>query len=110
MTSFRKSIENIYEISQDLGLLNVLLAFEDNELGQIISIVKKVDIGNEDIVMTTKSVGDEPNNSEPIKHPESTGSEDSDEEVTIHERFYPTRELQKGIEIRDPKIEHEPMD
>ncbi|KAL2517669.1 hypothetical protein Adt_13916 [Abeliophyllum distichum] len=82
----QKNLENIYENSQDLRLLNVLLAFEDSELDQIISIIKKVDIGNEDIVMKAKSVGDEPNNSEPII-PENSSSGDSEEEVTIHERF-----------------------
>ncbi|KAL2479788.1 Uncharacterized protein Adt_32754 [Abeliophyllum distichum] len=104
MTSFRKSLENIYETSQDLGLLNVLLAFEDNELDQIISIVKKVDIENEDIVMTAKSVGDEPSNTEPIK--DSENSDSSDEEITIHERFNPS----KGIEFKEPKEGHIPMD
>ncbi|KAL2479610.1 hypothetical protein Adt_32576 [Abeliophyllum distichum] len=107
MTSFRKSLEHIYETSQNLGLFNILLAFEDNELDQIISIVKKVDIGNNETVLTAKSVGDEPDNLEPIGKSDS----ESNEEVTIHERFHPTREpAKKGIEIRDPKIEHEPMD
>ncbi|KAL2497869.1 CCHC-type domain-containing protein [Abeliophyllum distichum] len=110
MTSFRKILEHIYETSQDLGLLNLLLAFEDNELNQIISIVKKVHIRNEDIILTAKSVGDEPDNSKPIKSLENTDSDDTDEEVTIHERFYPNREPQKGVEIREPKIEHIPMD
>ncbi|KAL2505039.1 hypothetical protein Adt_20660 [Abeliophyllum distichum] len=106
MTSFRKSLENIYETSQDLGLLNVLLAFEDNELDQIISIVKKVDIENEDIVMTAKSVGDESNNSDLIKELEHSDSSSSDEEATIHKRFNPSR----GIEFKEPKDEHVAMD
>ncbi|KAL2491955.1 hypothetical protein Adt_27583 [Abeliophyllum distichum] len=110
MTSFRKSLEHIYETSQDLGLLNVLLAFKDNELDQIISIVKKVDIGNEDIVMTAKFVGDEHDNSDPIKTPESLETSDLEEEFTIPERFYPSKEPQKGIKFKEPKDEHVTID
>ncbi|KAL2532072.1 Uncharacterized protein Adt_05423 [Abeliophyllum distichum] len=76
----RKNLENIYETSQDLGLLNVLLAFEDSELDQVISIVRKIDIGNKDIVMTAKSVGDGPSDSRPFEIPEKSDSSSEDEE------------------------------
>ncbi|KAL2486846.1 hypothetical protein Adt_31602 [Abeliophyllum distichum] len=107
MTNFRKSLENIYETSQDLGLLNVLLAFEDSELDQVISIIRKVDIGNKDIILTAKSVGDEPNDPSPIEVPESSDSSE-DEEIIVHERFNTSR---GGIVFKEPKEEgHVPMD
>ncbi|KAL2506789.1 CCHC-type domain-containing protein [Abeliophyllum distichum] len=103
MNNFRKNLENIYETSQDLGLLNVLLAFEDSELDQVISIVRKIDIGNKDIVMTAKSVGDEPNDSRPLEIPEkSDSSSEDEEEIIVHERFNTSR---GGIVFRDPKPE-----
>ncbi|KAL2455489.1 Uncharacterized protein Adt_47254 [Abeliophyllum distichum] len=108
MNNFRKNLENIYETSQDLGLLNVLLAFEDSELDQVISIVRKIDIGNKDIVMTAKSVGDEPNDQRPIEIPVDSDSSSDEEEIFIHERFNTTR---GGIVFRNPKPEEPaPMD
>ncbi|KAL2461135.1 hypothetical protein Adt_44555 [Abeliophyllum distichum] len=89
------------------GLLNVLLAFDDSELDQVISIIRKVDIGNKDIVMTAKSVGDEPNDTRPIEVPESTDNSE-DEEIIVHERFITSR---GGIVFREPKPEEPtPMD
>ncbi|KAL2461594.1 hypothetical protein Adt_45014 [Abeliophyllum distichum] len=84
------------------------LHFEDSELDQVISIVRKIDIGNKDIVMTAKSVGDEPNDQRPIEIPVDTDSSSDEEEIIIHERFNTSR---GGITFRDPKIEEPtPMD
>ncbi|KAL2517104.1 hypothetical protein Adt_13351 [Abeliophyllum distichum] len=107
MTSFRKSLKNIYETSQDLGLLNVLFAFEDSELDQVISIIRKVDIGNKDIILTAKSVGDQLDNSSSIEVPKDSDSSE-DEEIIVHERFNTTR---GGIVFKEPKEEgHVPME
>ncbi|KAL2486772.1 hypothetical protein Adt_31528 [Abeliophyllum distichum] len=108
MTSFRKNLEQIYETSQDLGLLNVLLAFEDNELDKIVLIVKNVHIENNEVIMTVKSEDDESQYSEPIAKIEEQIIPDSssEDEVIIHECFYNKKKIiSKGVELREPKPE-----
>ncbi|KAL2492807.1 hypothetical protein Adt_28435 [Abeliophyllum distichum] len=102
MNRFRKNLEQVYESSQGLGLLNVLLAFEDNELDKIVSIVKNIDIGKEEeIILIAKYVGDEPNNLKPIRKIQTFDSDSnnsSEEDVIIHERFFASVEPIKGVE------------
>ncbi|KAL2505105.1 hypothetical protein Adt_20726 [Abeliophyllum distichum] len=107
MTSFRKNLEQIYETSQDLGLLNVLLAFEDNELDKIVSIVKRVHIGNDEVIITVKSEDGESQYSDPTPKIEeqSNPNSSSKDEIVIHERFYTNRDTIKVVELKDPKPE-----
>ncbi|CAA3005190.1 Hypothetical predicted protein [Olea europaea subsp. europaea] len=103
MANFRENHENIYETSYDLGLLNVPLAFEDTELQKIVNIVKNINIGNNETIMTIKSDDEELKLSEPMDDNENISDDDSDEEIIIHERFNTNRE--PIIVIREPKQE-----
>ncbi|KAL2474705.1 hypothetical protein Adt_35441 [Abeliophyllum distichum] len=108
MTNLRKNIESIYETSRDLGLLNVLLTFEDNELNKIVSIVKNVSIGNNETIMTTRSEDEESQHFESIPKDKLSNSDDSwtEDEVIIHERFNTNRDSAlPGIEFKEPKPE-----
>ncbi|KAL2465666.1 hypothetical protein Adt_41517 [Abeliophyllum distichum] len=96
MKSFRKNLENIYETSQDLGLLNVILAFEDNKHGSY------------ETIMTTRSEDEESQHSESVAKDKLSDFDDSwtDDEVIIHERFNTNRDSTlPGIEFKEPKPE-----
>ncbi|KAL2532146.1 Uncharacterized protein Adt_05497 [Abeliophyllum distichum] len=81
-----QGLEQHYETSKDLGLLNVLLAFEDCELDKIVSLVKGINLETGETILVAKSEGHTPDSFEPIEQ-NDTDSDTSDD-VVIHERFF----------------------
>ncbi|KAL2486490.1 Uncharacterized protein Adt_31246 [Abeliophyllum distichum] len=94
--NFRQGLEKHYETSKDLGLLNVLLAFEDNELDKIVSLVKGINLETGETVLVAKSEGHTPDSFEPIE--QDIDSDTSEDDVIIHERFFVGIEPMEGVE------------
>ncbi|KAL2523811.1 Uncharacterized protein Adt_08865 [Abeliophyllum distichum] len=100
--NFRQGLEKHYESSKDLGLLNVLLAFEDSELDKIVSLVKGINLETGETILVAKSEGHTPNSSEPIEHNDTDS--DTSEDVIIHERFFAGVEPMQGVELTGSEI------
>ncbi|KAL2497506.1 hypothetical protein Adt_23056 [Abeliophyllum distichum] len=95
--NFKQGLEKHYETSKDLGLLNVLLAFEDSELHKIVSLVKGINLETGETILVAKSEGHTPDSFEPIEQ-NDTDSNTSDD-VVIHERFFAGIEPMQGVEM-----------
>ncbi|KAL2511543.1 eukaryotic translation initiation factor 4G-like [Abeliophyllum distichum] len=81
-----QGLEKHYETSKDLGLLNVLLAFEDSELDKIVSLVKGINLETGATILVAKSEGHTLDSLEPIEQNDTDS--DTSEDVIIHERFF----------------------
>ncbi|KAL2518172.1 hypothetical protein Adt_14419 [Abeliophyllum distichum] len=104
MSRLRQGLEKNYETSKDLGLLNVLLAFEDSELEKIVSLVKGINLETRETVLVAKSEGDTPDSFEPLEK-DYNSDNSTTEDVVIHERFFTGVEPMQGVEIGTPKVE-----
>ncbi|KAL2511538.1 hypothetical protein Adt_17138 [Abeliophyllum distichum] len=95
--NFRQGLEKHYETSKDLGLLNVLLAFEDSELDKIVSLIKGINLETGETILVAKSEGHTPDSLE-----QNDTDSDTSEDVIIHERSFAGIEPMQGVEMAVP--------